>query len=397
MSALPETAESLVDYEDAKKQAASDAVADRRDLASHPNVQPEILFFLSGDPDPAVRRAVAENDATPAHAGPVLAKDSDEDVRHSLAIRIAELAPELDEDEKDRIGGLVEETLELLVRDEIPRVRRALSEALKNTDAVPPHIIESLASDTDESVAMPVLEFSPLLEDDFLLEIISSDRMPAVLPAMARRSGLAAPVADALAATSDVDAIEALLRNESAQIREETLDMLADQAEQVPTWHEPLATRPELPPRAAARLADYVAHDILVTLQSRSDLTPEAADIVSQKLDEYLTGDSDAAEKADPKSALLDDLAHGDRDAVMASLAKMSGLEESLIDKVISMASAKGMISVAWRAGLSMSAAEELQLHLARVPPPKILEAEDDGGFPLTEDEMAWQLDFFGK
>ena len=214
---------------------------------------------------------------------------------------------------------------------------------------------------------------------------------------MARRSGLTAPVADALAATSDVDAIEALLRNESAQIREETLDMLADQAEQVTAWHEPLATRPELPPRAAARLADYVAHDILVTLQSRTDLTQEAADIVSQKLDEYLTRDSDAPEEADPKSTLLDDLAHGDRDAVMASLAQMSGLEESLIDKVISMASAKGMISVAWRAGLSMSAAVELQLHLARVPPPKILEAEDDGGFPLTEDEMAWQLDFFGK
>ena len=60
------------------------------------------------------------------------------------------------------------------------------------------------------------------------------------------------------------------------------------------------------------------------------------------------------------------------------------------------MSSSKGITALAWNAGLGMRTAVQLQLRLARVPPAKILQARTGVDYPLSEDEMNWQLDFFG-
>jgi len=41
-----------------------------------------------------------------------------------------------------------------------------------------------------------------------------------------------------------------------------------------------------------------------------------------------------------------------------------------------------------------MKTAALLQIRLARIPPGNVLQARSGGEFPLTEDEMLWQLDF---
>ena len=60
------------------------------------------------------------------------------------------------------------------------------------------------------------------------------------------------------------------------------------------------------------------------------------------------------------------------------------------------MSSPKGMTALAWNAGLGMRTAVQLQLRLARVPPTKILQARNGIDFPLSEEEMHWQIEFFG-
>ncbi len=59
------------------------------------------------------------------------------------------------------------------------------------------------------------------------------------------------------------------------------------------------------------------------------------------------------------------------------------------------MASAKGMTAVTWKAGLSMRLAQQLQLRLARIAPGSVLKPAAGGKFPLSEDEMGWQIEFF--
>ena len=67
------------------------------------------------------------------------------------------------------------------------------------------------------------------------------------------------------------------------------------------------------------------------------------------------------------------------------------------MDRAASLRSAKGIVSLLWRAGYTMRAAPALQMLLARLPPEAILHARRGGGFPLTVEEMLWQIGFLNQ
>ena len=52
-------------------------------------------------------------------------------------------------------------------------------------------------------------------------------------------------------------------------------------------------------------------------------------------------------------------------------------------------------MALAWKAGLPDDLAAPLQNKLCRVPPDKALRPTAGGHYPLSVDEMAWQLEFF--
>ena len=401
-----------LEYEEAKRLASDESAQSRRELATREDVRPEILYFLASDPGVDVRRAVASNEATPVQAGLILADDVDTGVRCALAQRIGQLAPQLDEISRERIGTVVNELLARLVGDQVPRVRQLLAEELKHAVAVPSAVIEKLARDVDPAVAAPVLEYSPLLSDELLLDIIAGTPEGGALLAISRRSGLTEPIADAVVATDDKAAICSLLSNRSAQIREETLDALVERAEPVPGWHAPLVSRPALSGRTVRRLAEFVSDALVRDLERRSDIDSETAAALSLTMRSRLGEDAEQAvdeegrETADERALkmfkqgklteqlIATSLDRGDRSFVIEALALMAELPSKVVAKSVSMGSAKGMVAVAWKASLSMRTAAQLQLRLARVPPGSVLQAKSGGAFPLTDDEMLWQLDF---
>lgn len=412
----------VLDYEEAKNLAEAPSAKDRSALAARPDVPPEILYFLADDPDVNVRRKVAANSATPPHAGIILAGDDDEDVRCNVAQQIGRLAPGLDKQAQDRIGAVVNQVLETLAQDQVTRVRRMLAEELKDAENVPQSVISRLATDANAEIAGLVLEFSPVLDDEILLEIIKGSPETAALSAISRRNLLDAAVSDAVVATHDQQAIASLLSNKSAQIREETLDQLVEEAENVPQWHRPLVDRPTLSARAVSRLAEFVAEKLLTDLENRDDLDPGTAKTVSAQLKQRLRKgwlDDDAedaaslpardkdepaeervrrlfAEGALTEDLILDALSKGDRSFVIAAIAQLGNFAADAVSKAVSMSSPKGVTAIAWKAGLSMRTAVQLQLRLARVPPLKVLQARDGIDYPLSEDEMLWQIEFFG-
>jgi uncharacterized protein (DUF2336 family) len=418
-----ETGGKLLDYEEAKTLAKAASATDRTVLAARPDAPPEILYFLDDDSDVEVRRTVAANTMTPPHAGVVLASDTDEDVRCNVAQQIGRLAPALDADARNRIGAVVNQILETLAQDQVSRVRGMLAEELKDAQNVPETVIRRLATDTDASVSGLVLEFSPILSDELLMEIIEGSPESAALSAIARRQILDQTVSDAVVATQDQPAITELLSNKSAQIREETLDQLVAQAEQVPQWHQPLVERPILSAVAVTGLAEYVSDKLLTDLEKRDDLDPETAKTVSAALkqrlrNDWLDDDSDDAvtlpemdkdEPADQRvsrlvaegtlseALIIDALGKGDRSFVIAALAGLGEISADLVSKAVSMRSAKGITAVTWKAGLGMRSAVQLQLRLAHVPPTKILQAREGIDYPLSEDELRWQIDFLGN
>lgn len=404
-------------YEESRELAESGSDKTRADLAARPDLRPEVLYFLAEDPSTEVRRRIAANAQTPRQADLILARDTDEAVRAELASKVARLTAQDGRGAREK-AQRVEETLELLARDQATRVRQILAETLKSLAGAPPQVIQRLARDAEDVVACPVLEFSPLLSDDDLLEIIAASGVSSRLCAISRRSNLGEAISDAIVQRDDRKAVAELLANKSAQIREETLDRLIDGSVQETTWQPPLVDRPALPSGAVKKLAGFVAETLLQKLQSRSDLDRETAQAVAEAVRKRIDEGGDAKEgkgksapAADPAAevarlkkkgklnseAVGDAILAGQRDFVRHALAALAGVGVDYVDRVLQGHSAKGITALAWKAGCTMRVALQLQTNMGGIPPNKALHARDGSEFPLSAEEMEWQLDFFAS
>ncbi len=411
-----------VSYEDARDLAADQDVQIRAQLAARKDVKPEILYFLARDEDGTVRRTVAANSQTPPQADLILANDADKDVRAQLAQKLAGLLPGLPPDHHDRLGDLTLEALEILARDQVVQVRATLAEAIKSLPNAPPSLIRRLARDLDTSVAIPILQFSPVLTEEDLLDLIAAaanpgQTVPDALSAISKRPSVAPRVADAIAASDDSAAIAELLANPSAQIREETLDHLVERAPDHPSWHHPLVHRSGLPPHLPRKLARFVAAHLLEALAQRQDLdaptTQALRDILGKRLAESAPPRSDIRvpsqaqqnelalqraltlhrDGALDESTLDTALTGGDFAFVQAALAVKSGFTPAVVERAVRTQSAKGIVALAWKAHLSLDLCVRLQSRLALLPPDRILHPID-GCFPLSARDMEWQLSF---
>lgn len=400
-----------IDYAEAKKLASHKDVKVRLKLAKREDLMPEILYFLAEDSSPEVRRAIAKNLATPRQADLMLTRDNDDGVRFNLAEKISQLIPGLDADELGKVEELTHQVLELLAKDQATRVRRILSETLKDIADAPAEVIHRLARDVELVVCAPVLEHSPVLTDEDLIEIITSGPVLGALSAISRREGLSEDLTDAIYDADDVDAIGVMLGNKSAQIREDTLDLILDRARDIEPWHKPLVSRPKLSKKAVLRLAEFVADALLDTLALRSDLGDNAAEAVREEFSRRMeaaersrTRDEggppgERAKKLHGQGLLNDEAVReacqgGDDVFVKTALALKSGLSLALVSKIIDLASVKGVVAVCWKSELTMQTAVLVQKRIAKVPPREV-QGSVDGDYPYTDDEMTWQLDFF--
>ena len=377
----------------------------------------DVLVDLVRDPSVTVRAAVALNAAAPVQVNDALRRDQDERVRILLARKLAALVPGLSAIDQAALYQETWDTLKALVSDEAARVRAVIAEAVKELRDAPPELIRRLAADTDTSVCEPIIRLSPLLTADDLVTLVAMAPSAGTVLAVARRADLEPAVSDAIGRTADAAAIRALLANTSAQIREATLDALVARSVDHPDWHEPLVRRPSLPPRAARALSEIVATHLLAELASRADLAPGLAVELRQRLMERLppptpepavpadaTGEEALARARAlaTRGELVEEVVlaaarRGETRFSAALLAVAAGTPVSVVDRASSLRSAKGLVSLVWKAGLTMRVAVALQILLARLAPDAVLTAGAGGCFPLAVEEMRWQLEFLAR
>ncbi len=414
-----------ITYEDAKAIAQDGDEEARTTLAARHDLVPELLYYLAEDTSVAVRLVVAANPASPAHADLLLAKDSDEGVRAVLAEKFAGLSSGTSA-VNSRLRELAHEAMMLLAKDQEMRVRQILSEALREVASAPADVIRRLAWDVETAVAAPVLMSSPVLTDADLIEIIMAKPSQGAVSAVSQRAGVSDSVSDAIVDSKDVEAIALLLGNASAQIREETLDRLIDEAAQIDLWHLPLAMRPKLPSKAAVKIAQVVAEDVLTRMQARNDLSIEATmkvrEIVLKRLGDGVAlmpgkhgaagnvprgmrpDDDNVFDRAAEEwaagtldeQALMRELTRGDIRFAKAILAVMADVPYKAVERIRETRSIRGCVAISWRAGLSAKSAEIVQQKLGLVKIADILRA-DGGHYPMSEEDMTWQVDFLRK
>lgn len=401
---------SAEDYAQQKKAMVGEDAALRRNLARSDDTHPEILYFLSADTDAGVRLAVAQNAATPLQAGALLAKDPSVDVRLALAARLVMLLPGLALDQQSQLYAFTVQALGILAGDEVLKIRKALSSALKDLTSAPPKVAGQLARDLEREVSEPVLRYCAALPDEDMLDLLGHHPAPWVVAAIAGRADLSDAVSRGVVDSGDVPGGVTLLRNEGAAISPETLQAIVDRARGIPEWHEPVVMRRELSVDAARQLSGFVSAAVMSLLERRTDFDAATRQVVSgmvarrmefRRLTEGCGSPEErvgvyARKGTLNAEAVSDALAWGEADFAIAALAHLARVHPHVARKMLATGAARPAVALCWRAGMPMRLAIEVQKDLARVPPAETLYARDGTDYPLTEQELRWQLEFFG-
>src|SRR4249919_4001283 len=151
--------------------------------------------------------------------------------------------------EEDRTAA--EGALLMLLDDTSPLVRRAMADVFARSEEAPAAIVQALSLD-QPSVALPVLEHSPLLIDADLVDIVATgnDEMQC---AIARRLNLPASVCAAIAEVGSAAAALELIENAQAELPPFSWDRIVERHGHLAAIREAMLMLENLP--AATRLA----------------------------------------------------------------------------------------------------------------------------------------------
>lgn len=172
------------------------------------------------------------------------------------------------EDFTDAQIQLAEQIFRLLLKQAEIEVRKALAENLMSSVVAPHDVVLSLAKDVEE-VALPVLEFSEVLSDEDLVQIIASSEKVSSQVAIANRRQVSENISSALVQTHNEDVVSNLFNNDGARISEESyteaVDTFADSEHIV----ESLVTRGELPKNVIEQMTNKVSAEIQKKLEKK--------------------------------------------------------------------------------------------------------------------------------
>lgn len=293
-----------------------------------------------------------------------LVKGASEDERavaaHKLCRRIDQgaLSPE------DRAQA--EEILRVMAADAAELVRRAVAVSLRASPLLPRDVALRLARDV-ESVALPVLNFSPAFSDQDLADIVRLGG-PARQMAIAKRPKLSETVTGALAEHGTAAAVQTACANDNAVFASQGLQTVLDRFAKSEAVLAAVAYRRVLPLAVTERLIDMVGDSVRDHLVNHHALSPKTALSIAMGAKERASIDlvDQAGRTADVKSfvahlrkaerltpsLLLRALAHGHMSFFEWGVAELAGVPHHRTWLMIHDAGPLGLRAIYERAGL---------------------------------------------
>ena len=207
--------------------------------------------------------------------------------------------------------ALAEEIFRLMVKDAEVRVRQALTENLKQNGNVPHDVAVALANDVDH-VALPMIEFSQVLNDADLMAIIGSQD-PAKQEAIAGRAQVSEALSEALVETGNEAAVTRLVSNEGAAISEQTFQKVVDDFGDRAGVQSAMVNRSSLPVTVSERLVALVSENLREELVKRHELPAGLATDIILKSRERATISLSSDSGVDDVMALVRQLSDNGR------------------------------------------------------------------------------------
>lgn len=152
---------------------------------------------------------------------------------------------------------LMREILRRLTRDVEMAIRIALAQRLAEDTTAPHDLILLLVDDTIE-VARPLILNSPLLTESDVLRLIA-EADTGHQEAVAGRPNIGIPVTDALVRAGNDTVLLTLVKNATARISGATFETLVEKSKALTGLQEPLVRRPDLPPKLATSMCEWVS------------------------------------------------------------------------------------------------------------------------------------------
>ncbi len=281
-------------------------------------------------------------------------------VAHRLCRRIS--LDVLSEDER----AYAQEIIRILARDTAELVRRTLSVTLRHSPVLPREIAVKLARDV-ETVALPVLESSPVFTEEDLVELVLTASQ-AKQEAIAGRETVSASVSEAIAEHAALQAVRRLANNEGAELSEKAFALSLQRFGDDGDLQSALVRRNHIPPHIAEKMVSLVSGQIFDMLVNRHELPAQMAIDLAAGARERATVDlvEQAGRRSDlPRfvsqlnlngrlshSLIIRALCMGHMPFVEHALAELSGVPHQRVWLMVHDAGPLGLQAVFDRAGL---------------------------------------------
>jgi len=221
----------------------------------------------------------------------------------------------------------------MLLDDPSPLVRQALAQVFASEESAPPIIVHALAADQPD-VALPVLEQSPLLFEEHLVDLIATGEVELQV-AVAGRQSLTRGVAAAIAEVGAPEACLAVLENPEVDIAPFSIERVIERFGHLAPIRENLLAREDLSMPMRQALLSKLSQALAGFVAARQWLGSEHAEFAAREACEKATVALAADTSYDEVGALVQYLRQsGQLTAGMILRALLSGnvvlFEESL-------------------------------------------------------------------
>ena len=280
------------------------------------------------------------------------------------ALARAWLISDLSDDDRAAAEG----ALLMLLDDPSPLVRQTMAQVFARSAEAPAAIVQALALD-QPSIALPVLEHSPLLIDADLVDIVATgnDEMQC---AIARRINLPVSVCAAIAEVGSAAAALELIENAQAELPPFSWDRIVERHGHLAAIREAMLVLEDLPAATRLALVAKLSDTLAQFVVARNWLSADRAGRIADEARERSTVNIAARSYGEDMRGLvahlratgqltagliLRALLSGNVELFDASLAELSGLPQARVSALLHDRGGAGLQALLIRAGLPES------------------------------------------
>src|SRR5580692_2800581 len=274
------------------------------------------------------------------------------------------LISDLTEDDRAAAEG----ALLMLLDDTSPLVRQAMAEVFARSVEAPAAIVQALSLD-QPSVALPILEHSPLLIDADLVDIVATANNETQC-AVARRVSLPASVCAAIAEVGTAAAALELIENPYAELAPFSWDRIVERHGHLAAIRESMLVLEDLPAATRAALVAKLSDTLAQFVVARNWLSADRAGRIAGEARDRSTLHIAARSRGDEMRGLvahlretsqltagliLRALLSGNLELFEAALAELSDMPQARVSSLLLDRGEASLVALLQRAGVPQS------------------------------------------